>query len=372
MGAASPAGAPHERKPLILVVDDDEDIRNLFAAALHTKYELKFAAGGDEALVAADTEPLPDLILLDVEMPGMDGYEVCSRLKSNPALAPIPVIFVSAHGSSKDQAKGLMLGAVDYISKPISAPIVMLRVRAQLALYDQRRALEDQVQERTRELQATRQQLIRRLARAMEYREGGLTNRVLRVSHYAQLLGLALGLKEEVCEALMQAAPLYDIGKMGVAENILRKTEIFNKKDWEEMRKHPEIGAKIIGAHKDPLLETARVMALTHHERWDGSGYPKGLKGEAIPLPGRIMALADAFEAMTATQRHREPLSVVEATAKIVGGAGKQFDPAVVTAFRKVVPNFTEVKKAYPDELEGIHDLNFTIELGDAPPQGGG
>jgi putative two-component system response regulator len=170
-----------------------------------------------------------------------------------------------------------------------------------------------------------------------------------------------MGLKDKVCEVLALAAPLYDIGKMGVAEHILRKTDKLNEKEWEEIRRHPEIGAKIIGEHKEPLLEQARVMALTHHERWDGTGYPKGLKGDDIPLPGRIMAVADAFEAMTATQRHRSPLSPIEAAKKIVEQSGKQFDAKVVAAFQKVAMDIEAVRKEHRDELEGIHNLDFSV-----------
>jgi putative two-component system response regulator len=348
-----------DRRPVILVADDSEDIRNLFGIMLKKNYDVKFAVNSDETLAGADTDPVPDLILLDVEMPELDGYEVCARLKANPALNHIPVIFVTARSDPKDQARGLLAGAVDYITKPISAPITMLRVKTQLALVDQRRALEDQIAARTAELHDTRLELIQRLARAMEFREGGLTNRVLRVGEYVGVLAHSLGLKSKVVEILSQAAPLYDIGKMGVPEHILTKSDALNDKEWEEMRKHPEIGAGIIGEHKDPLLEQARVMSLTHHERWDGTGYPKKLKGNAIPVPGRIMAVADAFEAMTTTQRHRSPISSMEAAKIIAAESGKQFDPAVVAAFMKVVKYFDEIHSRYKDELEGIHDLDF-------------
>jgi len=346
-------------RPLILVADDSEDIRNLFGVMLKAHYDVRYAVDSDETLAGADTEPLPDLILLDVEMPALDGYEVCARLKANPALAHIPIIFVTARNDPKDQAKGLLAGAVDYITKPISAPITMLRVRTQLALVDQRRALEDQIQQRTEELYNTRLELIQRLARAMEFREGGLTNRVLRVSGYVELLSQGLGLRSKVVEILAAAAPLYDIGKMGVSEHILTKSDKLNDAEWAEMRKHPEIGAGIIGEHKDPMLEQARVMALTHHERWDGTGYPKKLKGNAIPVPGRIMALADAYEAMTSTQRHRSPISSMDAAKRIAAESGKQFDPSVVAAFMKVAKELEELRAKYKDELEGIHDLNF-------------
>jgi putative two-component system response regulator len=347
------------RRPLILVADDSEDIRNLFGVMLTKDYDVKFAVNSDETLAAADTDPLPDLILLDIDMPSINGFEVCKRLKSNPALTDIPIIFVTGRTDPRDQAQGLRAGAVDYIVKPISAPITMLRVRTQLALVDQRHALEEQILARTEELHETRLQLIRRLARAMEYREGGLTNRVMRVGHYVQLLARALGLKEKVVELLSQAAPLYDIGKLAVPDHVLRNSDKLNASEWEEMRKHPETGASIIGEHRDPLLEQARIMALTHHERWDGAGYPAKLKGDAIPLAGRIMAVADAFEAMTATQRYRSPISSIEAGRIVVAESGKQFDPKVVAAFAKAAANFEKVRAHFKDELEGIHDLDF-------------
>jgi putative two-component system response regulator len=348
------------RRPVILVADDAEDIRELLGALLAKDYDVKFAATGGEALLAADTEPLPDLILLDIELPDSDGFQVCAQLKSNPALADIPVVFVTGRTDPQDEARGLRAGAVDYLAKPISPPITLLRVRAQLALVNQRRALEDEVRARTEELAQTRIEIIRRLARAMEYREGGLTQRVPRVSEYVALLCGALGLKEHVCDVLAQASALYDIGKLGVPEHILAKSEALNEREWAEMRRHPEIGAGIIGEHRDPLLAQARVMALTHHERWDGTGYPARLGGEAIPLAGRVMALADAYEAMTATQRHRAPLAADEAARRIAAESGRQFDPRVVAAFLRVAKEFGAVRARYRDELAGIHDLDFS------------
>ncbi len=349
----------------VLVVDDSEDVRNLFVSALKADYDVKLAASGSEALFQAETEPLPDIILLDVQMPAPDGYEVCAQLKANPARAGIPVIFVSGRSDVRDQGKGLALGAVDYITKPFNTALVLARLRNHLALYDQRRALEDLVRERTEELHTTRLQIIRRLARAMEYREGGLTHRVLRVSHYVKLLATEIGIDSDTVEVLFEAVPLYDIGKIGVHDYILLKADNLNKVEWEEMRMHPEIGAKIIGKHESPLLATARQMALTHHERWDGKGYPKGLSGQSIPLSGRILALADAYEAMTATQRHRSPFHAYKAERQIIEGSGSQFDPQVVAAFKNVTRDFEKVKRTFHDELEGIHDLDFTqIQLG--------
>ena len=357
---------PQEARALILVVDDAEDIRTLLAATLQSRYDVKLAASGKEALRLAESEPRPDLILLDIQMPGLDGYEVCTRLKADPDLAAIPVIFLTALTDARDEVKGLELGAVDYLGKPVSTALVLARVGTHLALYDRRRALEDEVRARTEELYAARLQLIRRLACAMEFREGGLSHHVMRVSHYVRLLARELGVDESSSQLLFEAVPLYDIGKLGVPDYILRSADRLNKVEWQEMRRHPEIGATIIGEHKDPLLATARLMALNHHERWDGAGYPNRLAGERIPLSARILALADAFEAMTATQRHRRPIPPQDAAAQLVLDAGKQFDPRVVAAFQKALPQFEKVMATYNDELEGIHDLDFVASGGAA------
>jgi len=349
------------RRPLILVVDDSEDIRNFFRVMLKPRYDTRLARDGAAALAAAAQEPVPDLVLLDVVMPGTNGYEVCAALKANPVTARIPVIFVSARNNPKDQAQGLGLGAVDYITKPLSPPIVLARLATHLALASQTRQLESLVAERTRELQRTRLQLIQRLARALEIREGGgVSNRVVRIAEYVKLLAQTLGAKPDVCEVLAQASPLHNIGTLGVPEAIMRKTDALDASEWQEMRKHPEIGAAIIGEHSDPLLATAHAMALGHHERWDGKGYPKGLTGDAIPIAARILAVADAFEAMTATQRRRNPISVQDAAREIVAQAGKQFDPKLVAVFRKALPKLAEVKRTVRDELKGIHNLDFS------------
>ncbi|MDA0226145.1 MAG: HD domain-containing protein, partial [Proteobacteria bacterium] len=306
----------------------------------------------------------PELILLDVQMPGLDGHAVLQALRANPATSAIPVIFLTARNDPKDEAKGLAEGAVDYITKPISAAIVLARLATHLALANRQRALETRVAERTRALKDSRTQLMQRLALAMSYREGGLTHRSVRMAQYTKLIAEAAGARPEACELLEVAAPLHDIGTLGVPESILRSTEKLSEREWEQMRKHPEIGAEIIGEHRDPLLAIARAIALCHHERWDGSGYPRGLKGAAIPWAARVASVADAFEAMTATLRHREPMPLVAAARIIAAESGKQFDPAIVQAFGKALPKLVAVHKSVVDELSGFHDLNFSPEKG--------
>ena len=348
------------KKPLILAVDDAQELLVLMARALAADYDVKTAESGAAALIAAAAVPQPDLILLDVEMPGMNGFEVCKALKANPATAAIPVVFLTGKGESKDEAQGLTLGAVDYVTKPINAAVLKLRVRTHVALANRRAELERLVQERTASLETAHVDLIRCLGRAMECHESAAAGkRFLRVAQYAKLIAQAAGAKPAACELLEKAAPLYDIGKLAVPAEILRRHGTLSAPDWERVRRHPEYGAAIIGAQDDPLLQLARTIALTHHERWDGSGYPKGLKGDAIPWAGRLIAVIDAFEAMTTTQFYRDPMPVDEAAKEIIGKAGTFYDPSVVEAFKKALPVMRKVRAAISDELGEIVNLDF-------------
>jgi putative two-component system response regulator len=245
--------------------------------------------------------------------------------------------------------------------------VLNARVRLHLALIDRRQELERLVHERTAQLVATRTELIRRLGRAMEMHEtAAVGNRVMRLAQYVRLIALAAGVKPQVAEMMYVAAPLHDVGKLGIPVDILRKKEKLGAPDWERIRRHPKIGAEIIGDHDDPLLKLARQIALTHHENWDGSGYPDGLKGEAIPWPGRVMAIVDSFEAMTTTQFHREPKTAEEAAAEIIRGAGKRYDPKIVEAFKKAFPAMKKVRESLSDALGDLINLDFAKPA--APP----
>ena len=351
-----------DARPVILAVDDAEDLLALIGKALATEYQVKLAADGGDALTLAAAAPQPDLILLDVEMPGATGYEICQLLKEDPATSRIPVIFLTGKVEPAEQLEGLDLGAVDYLTKPINAKLLLARVRIHLALAGRQAVLEREVQERTAQLEDARSQLIRRLARAMEFHESAAAgNRVQRVSQYAKLLTQAAGLKPEMAELMQKAAPLYDIGKLGVPAEVLRKPGKLSAPDLERMRRHPELGAEIIGEHKDPVLALARTLALTHHERWDGTGYPRKLRGNEIPWPGRIMALVDAFESMTTTQFYRQkPLTVDQAAVQITQDFGKQFDPSLAEAFAKALPVMRKVRETYADALGDMINLDFS------------
>jgi cyclic di-GMP phosphodiesterase len=363
------AVSQNDPRPVILAVDDAEDLLALIGKALSAEYQVKLATDGGDALTLAATEPRPDLILLDVEMPGATGFEICQILKEDPATAHIPVIFLTGRVEPAEQLEGLDVGAVDYLTKPINAKLLMARVRIHIALANRQEVLERQVQERTAQLEDARSQLIRRLARAMEFHESAAAgNRVARISQYAKLIALAGGMKPDVAELLQKASPLYDIGKMGVPSEVLRKPGKLSAPDWERVRRHPELGAEIIGEHQDPVLALARRLALTHHERWDGTGYPKKLKGNDIPWPGRVMALVDAFEAMTTTQFYRQkPFTVDEAAKLVAAEFGKQFDPSLAEAFDKALPVMRKVREKFSDALGDLINLDFSPTR-DAPP----
>jgi putative two-component system response regulator len=349
-----------QKKPVVLCVDDATDLLALMAKALSHDYHVLTAADPGTAIEMAFAEPRPDLILLDIEMPDVSGFEVCQALKAEAQTATIPIIFLTGKSEAQAQVEGFELGAVDYVTKPINAAVLKARVRLHLALSNQRIELEQMVQERTAQLEKTRSELIKRLSRAMELHESAAVgNRVVRLGHYAKLLSQASGAKPNVCEMMMVAAPLHDVGKLGVPAEILHKNEKLSVPDWERVKRHPQIGAEIIGEHDDPLLKLARQIALTHHEHWDGTGYPQGLKGEAIPWPGRVMAIADAFESMTTTQFYREPKSVEDAADEIEKGSGKRYDPAVVEAFKKALPIMKKVRETYSDALGDMINLDF-------------
>jgi putative two-component system response regulator len=349
------------KRPLILVVDDSEDMLALMEKALGAEYEVVTAADSGTAIEKAFGDPRPDLILLDIEMPDIDGFEVCRALKGEPATAAIPVIFLTGKSEAQAQVEGLELGAADYLTKSgANAAVLKARVRMHLALADRQIELERLVKQRTEQLENSRGELIRRLARVLEFHESqAVGNRVMRLGHYAKLIAQASGAKPEVADMMLKAAPLHDIGKLGVPSEILRKREKLSVPDWERVKRHPELGAEIIGEHEEPLLKLARQLALTHHEHYDGTGYPKGLKGEAIPWGGRVMAIVDAFEAMTSTQFHRDPLPVERAVGEIERGAGTKYDPKLVEAFKRALPVMQKVRETYADQLGDLINLDF-------------
>ena len=327
--------APDQR-PRLLLVDDEPTNLQVLRHVLQADYRLLFATDGARALQVA-REQRPDLVLLDIMMPNMDGYAVCCALKADPATAAIPVIFVTALNDSQDETAGFDVGGVDYLTKPVSPPVVRARVRTHLSLV------------RMEELRETRLQIVQRLGRAAEYKDNETGLHVIRMSHFSQLLALAAGCSPAWAEDLLNAAPMHDVGKIGIPDAVLRKPGPLDADEWATMRRHPEIGAEIIGEHPSGVLQLAREIALAHHEKWDGSGYPRGLAGEAIPLSARIVAIADVFDALTTRRPYKEPWPVQEAMNHIAAQAGKHFDPALVALFAPLLPQLLEIRARWAE-----------------------
>lgn len=334
----------------MLVVDDMPENLDVLSEVLRDSYQVKVATRGTRALEIVRRTP-PDIILLDIMMPEMDGFEVCRRLKEDYTTRHIPVIFATASIDPKDELRGFELGAVDYITKPVSPPLVLARVRTHLALYDQNQELERKVRQRTVQLNDTRLQIIQRLGRAAEYKDNETGLHVIRMSHYSRLIGLAAGMDQGDADLLLNAAPMHDLGKIGIPDSILRKPGKLTPAEWEIMKTHCAIGAEILG---DPqgsgLLAMASTVALSHHEKWDGSGYPKGLSGEAIPRVGRIVALADVFDALTSKRPYKEAWPLQTALDWIVGQSGRHFDPHLVDCFLDCIPEIELVRSRYRED----------------------
>jgi putative two-component system response regulator len=338
-----------ETKLTILVVDDAPENIDVLSGILRDEYKVRAATNGERALAIIMSERPPDLILLDIMMPGMSGYEVCSAIKAHLPTRHIPVIFCTAMGEKEDERRGFEVGCVDYITKPVSPPIVLARVRTHLALHNQNRELERLVRQRTQELHESRLAIIRCLGKAAEYKDDNTGMHVMRMSLYCRLLGLAMGFSEEDAEMLMHAAPMHDIGKIGTPDAILKKPGKLDEHEWAIMQQHVTNAADILGDQSSDLLSMAKEIALSHHEKWDGSGYPKGLKGAEIPLVGRIAALADVFDALCSERPYKPPIVVTEVVDMIRAGAGTHFDPQLVEKFVELLPQFDEIRCRYAD-----------------------
>jgi len=337
-------------KRTILVVDDTPENIDVLTGVLRPYYKVKIALNGAVALKIANSDNKLQLILLDIMMPDMDGYEVCRQLKAQPATANIPVIFITAKNEIEDEQAGLNMGAVDYITKPISPPIVLSRIKTHLALYDQSRHLELLVQQRTEELTNTRLEIIRRLGRAAEYKDNETGLHVIRMSLFCKFIAQDIGLDTEWCDLLYNAAPMHDIGKIGIPDAVLLKPGKLNADEWQLMKKHAEFGAKIIGKHNTPLLQMAEEIAISHHEKWDGSGYPRGLKGTDIPLSGRIVAIADVFDALTSERPYKKAWSEERALDLLREESGKHFDPELLPHFFNSLAKVRETQHKFREK----------------------
>ena len=350
--------APPADRPTVLVVDDTPANIDVMTEILRPFYRVRAATGGEKALVIAAAHPQPEMILLDVMMPGLDGLETCRRLKADPLTANIPVIFVTAMAEVQDEERGLSMGAVDYVTKPISPPIVLARIKTHLALHRQNLELEVRVRERTAELAQTRFEIIRRLGRAAEFRDNETGLHVMRMSHYSRLIA------EHYCNndawplMIYNAAPMHDVGKIGVPDGILLKPGQLTDEEWLIMRKHPEIGANILGNETNDIMVMSREIAFGHHEKWDGSGYPQGLSGTAIPIAARVIAIADVFDALTTERPYKKAWNIDDAVAFMTQQADKHFDTQLLDCFLHRLPDILEVRDQYAELPNPFYKLS--------------
>jgi len=359
-------------KPVVLVVDDVPENLAVMGGLLQQEYSVRVANSGERALELAIAFPQPDLILLDVMMPGLDGYTVLQRLRDQPQTQKIPVIIVTAINDDNDEERGLAQGAVDYVHKPIKPLILRARVRNHIELKSMRDALQDralnleiEVQRRIRENQMIQDVSMRALASLAETRDSETGNHIRRTQHYVELLARHLARTDRfaalsadgIIETIVKAAPLHDIGKVGIPDHILLKPGPLDAQEWQIMQTHAYLGANAIemaiADEEDhaPLafLHIAMDIAYSHHEKWDGSGYPDRLSGDAIPIPARLMAVADVFDALISRRVYKSPMSFDQAASIIREGRGKHFDPAIVDAFDACFDDFCAVARRYCD-----------------------
>ncbi|HMT79848.1 MAG TPA: two-component system response regulator [Azonexus sp.] len=357
-------------KKTILVIDDTAFNLTLMSGVLKKWYTVKEAASGAEALQQLQTDPLPDLILLDIMMPLMDGYEVCRRLKADPATAAIPVIFLTANVSSEDEEKGFELGAVDYITKPIKQKVVLARIKTHIALQaaanfleDKAQYLESEVARRSREIEAIQDVTILAMASLAETRDNETGNHIRRTQLYVFTLAEKLKthprfanfLTEHTIKLLFKSVPLHDIGKVGIPDRILLKPGKLTPEEFEIMKTHTTLGRDAIvtaerrlGVNVD-FLSYAKEVAYSHQEKWNGSGYPEGLAGDAIPISARLMAVGDVYDALISRRPYKEPMPHNQAVQLIIDGRGTHFDPDIVDAFIALQDDFLAISQQYAD-----------------------
>jgi putative two-component system response regulator len=345
----------------ILIVDDTEANIDILVDALSSDYEISVAMDGQSALDDVK-ENIPDLILLDIMMPGMDGYEVCRQLKKDPETHHIPIVFLTAMTGDEDEAKGLALGAIDYITKPFNQDLVKSRIKNHLELKLLQDDLESQVRRRTKQLEQTQEATIITLATLAEYRDPETGGHIKRTQNYVKVLAKALQphaqfktyLTDQLIALLHKSAPLHDIGKVGVPDHILLKPGKLTDEEFVEMKKHTIYGRNSIAAAEKMLgdesfLKIAKEIAEFHQEKWDGSGYPHGLKGEDIPVSARLMAIADVYDALISKRVYKPPFTHSKAVKIIIEGSGSHFDPIMTATFEKMTEQFREIALEFAD-----------------------
>lgn len=341
----------------ILIVDDEPANLKLLEKMLNRQgYENLTLIEDPRDVMPAYERGVPDIVLLDLNMPHLDGFAVLELMKEKSGKELPPVLVLTAQQGHEHRLRALESGARDYLTKPFDRAELLARVRnlieAQLFhkyMRDQNDVLEQMVRERTRALRSTRLQIVRRLGRAAEFRDNETGFHILRMSHTSVLLARAIGWDDDRCELLLHASPMHDVGKIGIPDRVLLKPGKLDPDEWEIMKSHVAIGAHILEGDDSALLTLAREIILTHHEKWDGSGYPNGLKGEAIPLSGRIVALSDVFDALTSERPYKRAWTVEAALEHIHEQTGKHFDPVLVGHFMQLLPQVLAIRTRFAE-----------------------
>jgi putative two-component system response regulator len=375
MNILNPAGTVKVRNT-VLVIDDSPEIIGITNALLKDEYHLKAANCGEKGLLLAATEPKPDIILLDIMMSDMDGYEVCRRLKLNPSTRDIPIIFLSAMDSDEDLESGFGLGAVDYITKPIHGSVMLARVKTHISLKltadfikDKNVFLVGEVYKRAKELEFIQDVTILAMASLAETRDNETGNHLRRTQGYILVLAehlqrhphFSLLLTRTNIDLIYKSAPLHDIGKVGIPDAILLKPGKLTLEEFEIMKTHAALGRIAIeNAEREigrnaPFLNFAKEISGSHHEKWDGSGYPEGLVGEDIPISARLMAVADVYDALVSERPYKKSMSHEQAAKIIIDGRGQHFDPDIIDAFIELQEKFQEIARKFSD----IRDSEF-------------
>jgi putative two-component system response regulator len=367
----------YNEKSSILVVDDAPDNLSLMSALLKDTYKVKVATNGEKALQIAASAAPPDLILLDVVMPEMDGYEVCKRLKASPDTRDIPIIFLTANVDAHNEQRGLQMGAVDYLTKPVVSSIVLARVDTHLKLKasadflrNKTEFLEAEVAKRTFEVQAIQDVTIMTIASLAETRDNETGNHIRRTQFYVRILAQHLQLHPKFKDALQgnainliyKSAPLHDIGKVGIPDRILLKPGPLTNEEFDIMKTHTSLGRNSIRHAEKQLgmkvdfLACAKEIAYSHHEKWNGSGYPQGLSEEEIPVSARLMALADVYDALVSCRVYKPNMTHEQAREIILKGRGSHFDPDIVDAFLETEAEFLDIAARYVDGVGSVFD----------------
>jgi len=358
-------------KPVILVVDDQlQNVELLEAQLVPLGYEIIRATNGKDALTIITGNEI-DLMLLDIMMPGMDGFEVIRRVRQGTKTRLLPIILVTALRETEDRIKGIEAGCDDFISKPVDKMELFARVRSLLKVKDYndlmlnyRKELESEVTARTEQLKKALERIktasldtIYRLSVASEYKDKDTGAHIKRMSRYSVAVARRMGLDENTIETILYSAPMHDLGKIGIPDQILMKPAILDPAEWKIMKMHTVIGAKILQGSDAEFIKSGESIALSHHEKWDGSGYPNGVKGQEIPIAGRIVAIADVFDALTSKRPYKEPFTIEKSLAIVKEGRGTHFDPDVVDAFFDIQEEILNIKKQYNEDNQKSIEL---------------